>query len=165
MARRKAADPGAAEARPDPALALTRLFELAARSLHSAGYSQGLFPAQWTTLRYLAYAPKMARTATDLARFQQIAIGPVTRTIRTLITKGLVAKAGTGPHHRSALLALTPEGVAMLAHDPLKRVNDIFRRLTPADRETVADMLGAIAFALHNGEATDGDMVLTPDET
>lgn len=161
MPRRKADED---EARPDPALALSRLFELAARSLHSAGYSQGLFPAQWTTLRYLAHAPKMARTATGLARFQQMAIGPVTRTIRTLIAKGLVAKAGMGPHHRSALLALTPEGVAMLGHDPLKRVDDIFRKLAPADRETVADMLGSIAFALHNGDGAEGDMVLSPEE-
>lgn len=151
--------------RPPLASPLSRLFELASRSLHSAGHSHGLFPAQWTTLRYLADAPASARTSSALARFQQMAIGPVTRTVRTLIAKHLVAKAGAGVHHRSELLELTPTGRDLLALDPLARLDDLFARLSLDEREKLAELFGRIVAALNNDDgATDEQLLPPPDE-
>jgi len=146
----------------DPVSSLARLFELASRSLHSAGFANGLFPAQWTTLRYLADAPELARTSAHLARFQQIAIGPVSRTVRTLIAKGLVTKAGQGTHHRSELLALTPDGMAMLAHDPLRRVAAILENLTAEEHRQLGEILVRITASLHSAEGDENHLTLHP---
>ena len=79
----------------DPASvsALLELLELAGRSMHSIGYTEGLYPAQWTALRFFAKAPDGSRTASALARFQGFANGPVSRTVRTLISKSLLQGA------------------------------------------------------------------------
>lgn len=155
---------GVAAREQSRATSLARLFELASRSLHSAGYAEDLFPAQWTTLRYIASAPELARTATDLARFQQIAIGPVTRTIRTLIAKGLLQKAGKGTHHRSELLALTPAGISLIQKDPLRQIDAVFLTLSQDERETIGTTLARITAILQgNRTAADADLELIPD--
>src|SRR5690349_24584482 len=92
------------------ASATAELLELVARMLHSRGYAEDLFPAQWVALRYFAKAPAPRRTASDLARFQGLANGPVSRTVRTLIQKGLLAKAAVQPRGRAELLDLTETG-------------------------------------------------------
>lgn len=151
--------------RPPLASPLSRLFELAARSLHSAGHSHGLFPAQWTTLRYLADAPASARTSSALARFQQMAIGPVTRTVRTLIAKGFVAKAGAGAHHRSELLEITSQGRDLLALDPLARLDDVFARLSVDEQEALAELFGRVVVALNSPDSAELDDGLLPPPT
>lgn len=134
----------------DPAVSLARLFDLTSRYLYTAGFAEGLYPAQWTTMRYLADASELSRTAAHIARFQQIAIGPVSRTVRTLIGKGLVAKAGKGAHHRSELLALTPDGLKMLENDPLQPVIAILRSLPQGEDEKIAELLLNIISALNS---------------
>src|SRR3954453_8312698 len=62
---------------PTAVSALIELLELAGRSMHSIGYADGLYPAQWTALRYFSKASDGARTASALARFQGFANGPV----------------------------------------------------------------------------------------
>lgn len=146
----------------DPSASLAKLFELTSRSLHSAGFVKGLYPAQWTTMRYLADAPELSRTAAHVARFQQIAIGPVSRTIRTLIAKGLVAKAGQGAHHRSDLLALTPEGLKMLESDPLQPVITILRSLPEGEHEKLAELLLKIISSLNSPSAMTEETGLHP---
>ena len=75
--------------------------------MHSIGYSEGLYPAQWTALRFFAKAPDGSRTASSLARFQGFANGPVSRTVRTLISKGLLRKAEPQPAGRAEHLVIT----------------------------------------------------------
>lgn len=142
---------------PPTATALARLFELAARSLHSAGHAHGLYPAQWTALRYLAIAEPNDRTSSAIARFQQIAIGPVTRTVRTLIAKGFVVKAGQANHHRSERLDVTDAGYALLAKDPLKSIDGPLETLSPQDKAEFARLLGAIIANLQVEAPDDGD--------
>lgn len=136
--------------------ALTRLFELAARALHSAGHSEGLYPAQWTALRYLAVAAPAERTSSALARFQQMAVGPITRTVRTLVQKGLVVKAGVAAHHRSERLELTAAGHALLARDPLLAVDAAIGKLTPAQAKELAGVLGQIVSTLNTDDGASG---------
>lgn len=143
-------------------LSLTRLFELSARSLHSAGHSHGLYPAQWSALRYLSSASANERTSSALARFQQLAVGPVTRTIRTLIAKGLVRKAGMGVHHRSELLEVTETGRQLLQQDPLQLVDRAMRELDQGEARQLAAILGQIITTLSHD--TDEDKV-SFDET
>jgi len=103
---------------PSTVSALIELLELAGRSLHSIGYADGLYPAQWTALRYFSKATDGARTASALARFQGFANGPVSRTVRTLISKGLLRKAEKQPAGRAEHLEITDNARNILQHDP-----------------------------------------------
>ena len=62
---------------------IAALIERASRLIHSIGYAEGLYPAQWTALRFFSEAPPSARTTAGLARFQGMSLGPVARTVRT----------------------------------------------------------------------------------
>lgn len=118
--------------------ALASLLEQVARRIHSQGYAFDLFPAQWAALRYLETAPPHMRTSIDLARFQGLASGAVARTVRTLIGKGLLVKAGTIGRGRAEQLDLTDLGRRMLAGDPLHKIAKALIVLTTAERESLA---------------------------
>ncbi len=144
--------------------AITRLFELAARSLHSAGFAGGLYPAQWTALRYLAQAAPAERTAAKLARFQQMAVGPVTRTVRTLIAKGLLIEAGSAGHHRSKRLDLTPEGITLLQDDPLLAVDAELSKLSTQEGRALSTILVRIISHLQASHDGSADVMLSLDD-
>ncbi len=126
------------------ASALAELLELVARMLHSRGYAHDLFPAQWTALRYFARTPAERRTASELARFQGLANGPVSRTVRTLIHKGLLAKAEVQPRGRAELLDLTEAGRRVLQSDPTLDLENVVAGLDEADRQVMAGVLETI---------------------
>ena len=123
------------------ASALAELLELVARMLHSRGYAEDLFPAQWVALRYFAKAQAPRRTASDLARFQGLANGPVSRTVRTLIQKGLLAKAAVQPRGRAELLDLTETGRKVLESDPTLEVERLLAELDEYDQEAMGRVL------------------------
>ena len=123
------------------ASALAERLELVARMLHSRGYAEDLYPAQWVALRYFARAPEQRRTASDLARFQGLANGPVSRTVRTLIGKGLLAKAEVQPRGRAEALDLTPAGRKMLETDPTLELETALAALSEADQDATARAL------------------------
>jgi DNA-binding MarR family transcriptional regulator len=126
------------------ASALAELLELVARMLHSRGYAEDLFPAQWMALRYFAKAPPERRTASELARFQGLANGPVSRTVRTLIQKGLVAKAEVQPRGRAETLDLTDAGRKVLESDPTLDLQKSLEGLDQADQEAMARALETV---------------------
>ncbi|HTV69440.1 MAG TPA: MarR family winged helix-turn-helix transcriptional regulator [Rhizobiaceae bacterium] len=124
-----------------PVSALVELIELAGRSMHSIGYAADLYPAQWTALRYFAKAPDGMRTASELARFQGFANGPVSRTVRTLLQKGLVKKSDVQPVGRAEHLELTPAGHTILEQDPTGRIAEALNGLGGGEREILANSL------------------------
>ena len=124
--------------------ALAELLELTARMLHSRGYAADLFPAQWAALRYFSRAPVGLRTASELARFQGLANGPVSRTVRTLVQKGLLAKTAEQPKGRAELLELTDAGRAMLEQDPTQAVEAVINELGASERDCFARSLELI---------------------
>lgn len=128
--------------------ALAELLELTARMLHSRGYAAEMFPAQWTALRYFSRAPLAQCTASELARFQGLANGPVSRTVRTLIQKGLLAKAAEQPKGRAELLEVTVAGQAMLSIDPTLELEAVLSELLPEQQECLARSLEAVVRAL-----------------
>src|SRR4051794_30035416 len=130
----------------DPASvsALLELLELAGRSMHSIGYSEGLYPAQWTALRFFAKAPDGSRTASALARFQGFANGPVSRTVRTLISKGLLQKAEPQPAGRAEHLEITDNARALLEHDPAMMIADTIAGLPEAEKAALDHALRAV---------------------
>lgn len=120
------------------ATALADLLELTSRMLHSRGYAEDLFPAQWVALRYFARAQANLRTASDLARFQGLANGPVSRTVRTLVQKGLLQKASQQPKGRAEILELTKAGETLLERDPVNAVSAALAGLDPTEQVALA---------------------------
>lgn len=151
-------------AKPIRAEALARLFEQSTRALHSSGHSHGLFPAQWTALRYFASADRNQRTAISLARFQGMAFGPVSRTVRTLIGKGLLRKAGSAGRGRAELLELSDEGRAILGHDPLGNVARALEALGDGEKTALASALEQILLSIQPLEADEAEVGRSPDD-
>jgi DNA-binding MarR family transcriptional regulator len=133
------------------ASALAELLELVARVLHSRGYAEDLFPAQWMALRYFANAPAQRCTASDLARFQSTANGPVSRTVRTLIRKGLLEKAAIQPRGRAEVLDLTDAGRKVLESDPTLALESALAALDLSDQEAMARALELVLRGMSGG--------------
>lgn len=115
--------------------------ERASRLIHSAGHAEGLYPAQWSALRYCAEAPVEDRTTAALARFQGMNLGPVARTVRTLVDKGLLARDRHPGNRRADLLSVTPAGVALLERDPRRALVAGLAALPPDRRAALAEAL------------------------
>ena len=100
---------------------LVTLLDHVSRLVYGIGFAEGLFPAQWVALRYFHDSPEPARTLTALARFQRIHLAPVSRTVSTLVDKGLLARRPHPGFKRGWLFDLTDEGRALLDRDPLRQ--------------------------------------------
>jgi DNA-binding MarR family transcriptional regulator len=123
------------------ATALADLLELIARMLHARGYQHEMFPAQWVALRYFSRARRDLCTASELARFQGMANGPVSRTVRTLLHKGLLAKSKDQPRGKAEILELTTSGRALLKFDPSRELESILSGLGDEARVLLGDTL------------------------
>jgi DNA-binding MarR family transcriptional regulator len=114
------------------ATALADLLELLARMLHARGYQHDMFPAQWVALRYFSKARRESCTASELARFQGMANGPVSRTVRTLLDQ---------PRGKAEILELTTSGRALLRFDPCRELESILSGLSGDARILLCDTL------------------------
>lgn len=122
--------------------ALAALLEQAFRLTHSSDHAEGLYPAQWTALRFVANSRGALPTASRLARFQGMSLGPVSRTVRTLIDKGHLKRVDVGG--RTEALALTHQGRLLMERDPAQRISRAMGSLDPAQRETLAQALETV---------------------
>ena len=88
-----------------------------------------------------------------------MAFGPVSRTVRTLIGKGLLRKAGSAGRGRAELLELSDEGHAMLANDPLGAVVRALEALDDGERVALAMALEQILTSIQPVETPgEGDL-------
>lgn len=134
------------------------LLEQVSRLIHSTGYAEGLYPAQWTALRFFSEAPASARTTAGLARFQGMSLGPVARTVRTLVEKGLLARAANPLSRRADLIAVTSLGRALLQRDPRLQISKTIETLPPKQQEALASALETLLYGLFALQRPSGDV-------
>ncbi len=127
---------------------IAALVERASRLIHSIGYAEGLYPAQWTALRFFSEAPPSARTTAGLARFQGMSLGPVARTVRTLVEKGLLARAANPSSRRADLIAVTSGGQTLLKRDPRAAVAGAVECMPLEQREALASAMESLLHGL-----------------
>ncbi len=139
-----------------PATALARLLDQTSRALHSLGFSGDLFPAQWAALRYFAWAEPTQRTASALARFQGLAVGPVTRTVRALMAKGYVANVEGRDRGRNRQVELTTAGRDLLVQDPFNVLLEVMEALDGEQRIALASALEHILRRLQSDHSEGG---------
>lgn len=149
---------------------IAALIEQVSRLTHSAGYAEGLYPAQWTALRFFSEASASARTTAGLARFQGMSLGPVARTVRTLVDKGLLARAANPLSRRADLIAVTAAGRTLLQKDPRLRLSATADKMPLEQREALAGALETLLYHLFElddgtqGPPSNGAGANEPDE-
>ncbi|MDQ2105488.1 MarR family winged helix-turn-helix transcriptional regulator [Azospirillum isscasi] len=117
---------------------LATVVENTSRLLHASGHAEGLYPAQWVALRYFAEVSEAQRTASALARYQDLAIASVARTVVTLVDKGLLTKRPNPRDARADLLELTEKGRELLKSDPRLALERALAEIPEEDIEAYA---------------------------
>lgn len=82
-------------------------------------YAEGLNPAQWECLRFLASANRYSRTPSALAAYLGSTKGTASQTVIALEGKGLLRRVRDGGDRRVTTLEVTEGGDALLNRDPL----------------------------------------------
>ncbi len=127
---------------------LAALIERASRLIHSLCYAEGLYPAQWVALRYYSEAPPSSRTTAALAHYQGMSLGPVARTVRTLVEKGLLARVANPASRRADLITVTTTGHAMLINDPRVSIAAVVQEMPQEHQVALATALEVLIPAL-----------------
>ncbi len=109
--------------------------------INALGYSNGLKPAQWAALRYLAKVNPSARSLTEFANANAITKGAASQMISALALRGLVTVDTLPEDLRRKRINLTDSGRALLAQDPLNQIADLLDRVDPANQIATAELI------------------------
>jgi DNA-binding MarR family transcriptional regulator len=123
------------------AVETAHLIDRLERLTRSGELSEGLNPAQWEALRYLARANRFSRTPAALADYLGSTRGTVSQTLIALEQKGRVARSPSKRDGRSIMLTLTPHGERALRHDPILALAADLAAADGADLGRVAESL------------------------
>lgn len=115
------------------------------RSARGEDAGAALTAAQWTGLRFFARANSASRTPSAFASFQATTRGTASQTVKSLETKGLLARRRSEHDGRSVVFEITEDGRAMLCEDPLRQLMAALDRLPAAACETLSLSLAQVA--------------------
>lgn len=108
--------------------------------------AQGLNPAQWAALRYIAQSAAGGETPTisGFARLRLTTPSSASQTVSSLVRLGLVTRA-SAPDKRQRPLALTPQGEVLLKRDPLRHLAGLVAGISP---ESLVEFSGVLELML-----------------
>ncbi len=106
-----------------------------------------LTAAQWTCLRFFARANGSTRTPSAFANFQATTRGTASQIVKSLESRGLVARRRSALDRRSVRFDLTETGRALLEHDPLRDVIGVINGLEAGERDRFLATLSRLASA------------------
>jgi DNA-binding MarR family transcriptional regulator len=92
--------------------------ERVSRLMRAAEFSDGLNPAQWEALRFLARANRFSNSPGALTRYLGATKGTISQTVQALERKKLVEKSERPGEKRSVVLRLTERGRSVMTKDP-----------------------------------------------
>jgi DNA-binding MarR family transcriptional regulator len=92
--------------------------ERLSRLMRAAEHDEGLNPAQWEALRYLARANRFSNSPGALTRYLGATKGTISQTVIALERKGFIVKTAREGEKRSVELRLTAKGEEVLGKDP-----------------------------------------------
>ena len=123
---------------------ILRNLERLARVMRSAQHSQGLNPAKWEALRYIALCNRYSDSPTALTGFLAATKGTVSQTIKALEKKGLIIKTPRADERRSLMLSASDKGLELLKSDPLASISESISGLGGKSRRKFAESLAHI---------------------
>jgi DNA-binding MarR family transcriptional regulator len=94
------------------------------RLMRYADAREGLNPAQWETLRYLASANRFSQTPSALAAYLNSTRGTISQTLMTLEKNDYVERQVNERDARSLLVSITKKGTKALNGDPQMALAD-----------------------------------------
>lgn len=127
---------------------LADLIERLGRLLYSELHAEGMPPAQWQALRYLARANRFSCTPTALGLYLGATKGTVSQTVNALVRKGFVRKDANRSDRRSLSLVLTARGRALLARHSAHGVVEALATLPAATQDALDEGLGRLLDAM-----------------
>lgn len=134
---------------------ISNLINRLGRKIHCIQFAQGLNPAQWEALRYLARANRYSRTPSALAEYLQTTKGTASQTLKSLESKGYVQRAAVPQDRRAVRIDMTDDGHLLLKRDPLQCLETSAAALVGDDIEPARRVLARLASALERyGEGT-----------
>jgi DNA-binding MarR family transcriptional regulator len=92
--------------------------ERLSRLMRASEFGDGLNPAQWEALRFLARANRFSNSPGALTRYLGATKGTISQTVKALERKKLIEKTTRPGEKRSIVLTLTQAGRDMMAKDP-----------------------------------------------
>lgn len=125
---------------------MAELIDCIGRLAHFLQFVEGLNPAQWGALRFLARANRYSQTPGALACFLRTSRGTTSQTLRVLESKGYVRRIPDRRDRRVVQLELTPAGAALLDHDPMLCIQEAAASLSG---EMESDLAGGLSRILH----------------
>ncbi|WP_439814235.1 MarR family winged helix-turn-helix transcriptional regulator [Zavarzinia sp. CC-PAN008] len=137
--------------------AVSELLEQLGRAMHSASFSNGLNPAQWNALRYLARTNPGARTVSGFAKHHRTEKGAASQTMAALVRKKLVRQTVDLEDRRARPLELTEGGRRLLAEDPLGGVAQALAQLSAAELLGTARAVELVARSLFPQDSRELD--------
>lgn len=120
---------------------VARLLEQTARAIYDSRGPRAVHPGQWAVLRYLARASRQARTIGGVAVFLGVTHAPASRAVASLVRKNYVSVKSDPEDRRVRMLELTPQGKALLNHDPVHRLAAAIEALSPDKQKDLAAIL------------------------
>lgn len=124
------------------------LIDRLSRIAHTLQFAEGLNPAQWEALRYVARANRNSCSPGALADFMGSTKGTVSQTLKALEAKGLVERTRKEDDRRAVVLTLTEGGKALLDRDPLGTLADAVGSCSEREQADLAigmeRLLGAV---------------------
>lgn len=116
---------------------IATLVDRLSRIAHSLQFSEGLNPAQWNALRYLAKANKYSTSPGVLADYLGCTKGTISQTLIALESKGLLERIRCDEDRRKVRLGLTEAGKTILENDPLLQIERASVGVPLPDRESM----------------------------
>jgi DNA-binding MarR family transcriptional regulator len=132
--------PASIQRRERSARAIAELLEQLARSTVNEAFAQGMQPAQWRGLRYVAQANEDARNIGAFAKFHLTTPSSASQTMGALSRKGLIVKR-PGADARQRTLELTAKGRRLLAKDPIIAMSRTVLSLSESQMYLLAEIL------------------------
>jgi DNA-binding MarR family transcriptional regulator len=120
---------------------VARLLEQTARAIYESRGPQAIHAGQWAVLRYLAQAGKQARTVGGVATYLGVTHAPASRAVAALARKNYVTVKSDTEDRRVRQIDLTPQGRALLDHDPVHRLTAAIEGLSRDRQKDLAAML------------------------
>jgi DNA-binding MarR family transcriptional regulator len=120
------------------------------------GFASDLRPAQWTALRFFDRSPEEARTVSAFAEFNRTSRSSASQTINGLVNRGLLMRIAVPQDRRTHRLQLTGEAQALLAQDPLRKLEAALEDLEDHQHRELASRLEDLLAAMLRQIERDG---------